>query len=98
MKKTADAIGAFGESKNILCPQCGKDVKMKLLRASNGLGAFGISVFNYSHDLFAICPECNALFGVDRTVSKVQARNTLDRYPDIPADSLTFQQVLPLKD
>ena len=97
MKKTADAIGKFGESKAITCPQCGKEVNMQMLRSSNGVGIFGISVLNYKHDLFAICPECASLFGVDRSVSKVEARDTLNLQADIPAESLTFQQVLPLK-
>lgn len=98
MKKTADAIGFFGESKDVACPHCGKTVKMQMLRSSNGIGAFGISVLNYKHDLFAICPECSALFGVDRKVSKVEARDTMNQYADIPAESLIFQQVLPIKD
>lgn len=98
MKKTADAIGFFGESKAVACPQCGKTVKMQMLRSSNGIGAFGISVLNYKHDLFAICPECSALFGVDRKVSRVEARDTMNQYVDIPAESLIFQQVLPIKD
>ncbi|MBQ1530033.1 MAG: hypothetical protein IIZ76_07105, partial [Clostridia bacterium] len=66
MKKTSDAIGFFGGSKPVACPNCGKTVNMQMLRSSNGIGAFGISVLNYRHDLFAICPECSALFGVDR--------------------------------
>ncbi len=98
MKKTADAIGFFGESKDVACPQCSKDVKMRVLRSSNGIGAFGISVLNYKHDLFAICPECSALFSVDPKVSRIEARDTMDQYADLPAESLTFQQVLPLKD
>lgn len=98
MKKTADAIGKFGESHVITCPHCGKEVKMQMLRSSNGVGIFNISVLNYKHDLFAICPECSALFGVDRKVSRIEARDTMNLYLDIPADSLTFQQVLPLKD
>lgn len=98
MKKTADAIGKFGESKAITCPHCGKEVNMQMLRSSNGIGMFNISVLNYKHDLFAICPQCSALFGVDRKVSRVEARDTMNLYLDIPADSLTFQQVLPLKD
>ena len=76
MKKTSDAIGFFGGSKPVACPNCGKTVNMQMLRSSNGIGAFGISVLNYRHDLFAICPECSALFGVDRKVSKVEARDT----------------------
>lgn len=98
MKKTADAIGKFGESKAITCPHCGKEVNMQMLRSSNGIGIFNISVLNYKHDLFAICPQCSALFGVDRKVSKVETRDTMNLHLDIPADSLTFQQVLPLKD
>ncbi len=95
MKKTSDAIGFFGGSKPVACPNCGKTVNMQMLRSSNGIGAFGISVLNYRHDLFAICPECSALFGVDRKVSKV---DTMNQYLDIPAESLKFQQVLPIKD
>lgn len=98
MKKTADAIGKFGESKPVACPQCGKTVKLQILRSSNGIGAFGISILNYRHDLFAICPECAALFGVDRSVSKVESRDTMHLLADIPAESLTYQQTLPLKD
>lgn len=98
MKKTADAIGKFGESHVIPCPCCGKDVRMQMLRSSNGVGIFNFSVLNYKHDLFAICPECGALFSVDRSVSRVEARDTMNLYLDIPADSLKFQQVLPLKD
>ena len=84
MKKTSDAIGFFGGSKPVACPNCGKTVNMQMLRSSNGIGAFGISVLNYRHDLFAICPECSAL--------------TMNQYLDIPAESLKFQQVLPIKD
>lgn len=98
MKKTVDAIGKFGESKAILCPQCGKEVQMQLLRSSNGVGIFGIGVLNYKHDLFAICPDCGALYGVDREVSRIEARDTLNLHADIPAEALTFQQVLPLND
>ena len=98
MKKTSDAIGFFGGSKPVACPHCGKTVNMQMLRSSNGIGVFGISVLNYRHALFAICPECSALFGVDRKVSKVEARDTMNQYLDIPAESLTFQQVLPIKD
>ena len=98
MKKTSDAIGFFGGSKPVACPNCGKTVNMQMLRSSNGIGALGISVLNYRHDLFAICPECSALFGVDRKVSKVEARDTMNQYLDIPAESLKFQQVLPIKD
>lgn len=98
MKKTADAIGKFGESEIVACPKCGKEVRMQVLRSSNGIGAFGISIFNYKHDLFAICPECCSLFGVDPKVAKVEGRDTLNLYADLPAESLTFQQVLPLKD
>ena len=82
MKKTSDAIGFFGGSKPVACPNCGKTVNMQMLRSSNGIGAFGISV----------------LFGVDRKVSKVEARDTMNQYLDIPAESLKFQQVLPIKD
>ncbi|MBQ8063687.1 MAG: zinc-ribbon domain-containing protein [Clostridia bacterium] len=98
MKKTADAIGKFGKSHPVACPHCGKEVNMQMLRSSNGVGIFNISVLNYKHDLFAICPECSALFGVDRKVSRIEARDTMNLYLDIPAESLTFQQVLPLKD
>ncbi|MBP5460386.1 MAG: zinc-ribbon domain-containing protein [Clostridia bacterium] len=97
MKKTADAIEKFCESRQVACPHCGKEVRMMMLRSSNGLGMFGVSVLNYKHDLFAICPDCGALYGVDRSVSKKQAKASADRYADIPADSLIFQQVLPLK-
>lgn len=96
MKKTADAIGFFGKSKLITCPKCGKDVQMKVLRSSNGIGIFGISFLNYKHDLFAICPECSALYNVDRKVSRIEARDTMNPEVDIPLDSLCFQQVLPL--
>ena len=97
MKKTADAIGTFGESTTLTCPQCGKDVNMKVLRSSNGIGLFGVSVYNYKHDLFTICPECCALFNVDADVSKDLAKGTDHLFLDIPAESLTFQQILPLK-
>ena len=73
MKKTSDAIGFFGGSKPVACPNCGKTVNMQMLRSSNGIGAFGISVLNYRHD-------------------------TMNQYLDIPAESLKFQQVLPIKD
>ena len=95
MKKTVDAIGKYGESGIVTCPHCGKEVRMMMLRSSNGIGAFGFGVLNYKHDLFAICPDCFALFGVAREVAKKQAKNTAGRYVNLPADSLTFQQVLP---
>lgn len=97
MKKTTDAIEKFGESRPVACPHCGKEVRMMMLRSSNGLGAFGVGVLTYKHDLFAICPDCGALYGVDRSVSKKQAKASSNRYADIPAESLLFQQVLPLK-
>ena len=97
MKKTADAIGIFGESNQIACPQCGNKVHMKVLRASNGVGLFGISLYNVNHDLFAICPKCAALFSVDRAISKTEAKETGKRFVDFSSAALTYQQTLPLK-
>lgn len=97
MKKTTDTIEKYGESLPVNCPHCGKNVKMQMLRSSNGIGAFNISVFNYKHDLFAICPECSALFGVDPDVAKTEAKMPAWQNADLPAESLVFQQVLPLK-
>ncbi len=97
MKKTADAIGNFGETKQITCPKCENAVHMQVLRASNGVGLFGISLYNVNHDLFTICPDCGALFSVDREVSKVEAKETNNQYVGIAAEDLTYQQTLPLK-
>lgn len=97
MKKLADTIGNYGETAIMECPHCNKNTKMKVLRASNGIGAFGVSLFNYNHDLFVICPECDALFGVDKAVAKEEAKSNFSNFVDVKASDLTFQQVLPLK-
>ena len=97
MKKTAEAIGNFGETNPIACPQCGKSVRMQVLRATNGVGLFGISLYNVNQDLFAICPQCDALFSVDRNVSKITAKEKGNQPVALMPDALTYQQTLPLK-
>ena len=43
MKIAADNIKDFGTTEAILCPRCGKNVFMQLLKATNGVGVFLLS-------------------------------------------------------
>lgn len=93
MKVTADSIGKFGVTKPITCPKCEKEVSMQVLRSNLGVGAFGVSVYNYKHDLFTICPECQGLFNVNEDVAKVEAKAEFglgEHVANVKPEDLTF--------
>ncbi len=94
MKLAADHIKNFGVTESITCPQCQKPVFMNILKASNGVGAFGISLYDYNHDLFVICPECMALYSVDREIAKRAGKEKSNNYSMINEGNITFIRTL----
>lgn len=96
MKLTSDTIQKFGSSTAIHCPQCGKMVSLDVLRASNGVGLFGISLFNYNYDLFGFCPECFALYAIKDEVTKTEAHQGHNHPTQITEEDLIYLQTLPV--
>lgn len=90
MKIAADSIKEFGNTESIKCPRCGETVYMNLLKASNGIGVFGISLLDYNCDLFAICPKCNALYSVDSDIAKRAGKAKSNNYSMVNEANITF--------
>lgn len=94
MKLAADHIRNFGVTEDIICPQCHKTVYMNILKASNGVGAFGISLYDYNHDLFVICPECMALYSVDHDIAERAGKEKSNNFTMINEGNITFIRTL----
>ncbi|MCR4747748.1 MAG: hypothetical protein K5836_04685 [Clostridiales bacterium] len=94
MHISADKIQEFGLTESIKCPRCGKDVYMKLLKATNGLGVFNVSLVNLNIDLFAICPECNSMFTVDDSIAKRAGKNNSNKFTMINDKNIKFLREL----
>ena len=94
MHISADKIQEFGLTESIKCPRCGKDVYMKLLKATNGLGVFNVSLVNLNIDLFAICPECNSMFTVDDSIAKRAGKNNSNQFTMINDKKIKFLREL----
>ncbi len=89
MKFSADNIKEFGTTEAIKCPKCGNTVYMNLLKATNGLGIFNVSLLTVNVDVFAICPSCSAMFAVDNKISnKLSAAQ--NNYTMINEKNITF--------
>ena len=94
MHISADKIQEFGATEEIKCPRCGKSVNMNLLRATNGLGVFNVSLVNLNVDLFAICPECNSLFAVDDSIAKRAGKSNSNNFMMVNEKNLKFLREL----
>ena len=80
MKLAADNIKEFGNTEDIICPKCGKHVYMNLLKATNGIGIFNVSLVNFNIDLFAVCPECSAMFKVRDDIAQRAGKEKSNNY------------------
>lgn len=96
MKVTKDTFEKYGKSTRVDCPKCGKHHSMVLYRGSNGLGAFGISLVNYNHNYFALCPNCGALYSLDDDALKENTKVGMYKVKDIDPSGLTYLQTLPI--
>ncbi len=94
MKFSADNIKEFGNTEDIVCPRCGKHVYMNLLKASNGLGVFNVSLINYNVDLFAICPECKSMFAVNKDIAARAGKEKSNNYSMVNEKNITFLKEL----
>lgn len=94
MHISADKIQEFGATEEIKCPRCGKAVNMNLLRATNGLGVFNVSLVNLNVDLFAICPECNSLFAVDDSIAKRAGKSNSNNFMMVNEKNIKFLREL----
>lgn len=90
MKIAADNIKEFGNTEDICCPRCGKHVYMNLLKATNGIGVLNVSLLDFNVDLFAICPECNSMFAVDKDIAKRAGKEKSNNYSMINEKNITF--------
>lgn len=90
MKIAADNIKEFGNTESITCPRCGKNVYMNLLKATNGLGVFNVALINFNVDLFAICPECNSMFAVDKDIAAKAGKEKSNNYSMVNEKNITF--------
>lgn len=73
-KISSDIVRKVDDKTPLVCPECGKEVHMKFIQSSMGLGVMGIPLYNYKYDIYAICPECHSLFAVDPDVAKVVSK------------------------
>ena len=94
MKLSVDKIEEYANSEAIVCPNCKKNVYMKLLRAENSLGVLNIPLLTVNTDVFAICPECSALFTLNKNIAKTAAKNKSNNFTMINDANLTFVRVL----
>ncbi|MBR6479274.1 MAG: zinc-ribbon domain-containing protein [Clostridia bacterium] len=90
MHLSADKIQEFGNTEAITCPKCGKSVYMNLLKATNGIGVFNVSLVNINTDLFAICPECQSLFSVNKDISKRATKSKSNNFTMVNEKNITF--------
>lgn len=89
MKIAADNIKEFGNTEDIICPKCGKHVYMNLLKATNGLGVFNVPLLTVNVDVFAICPECSAMFAVDNKISN-KMKGASNNYTMVNEKNITY--------
>lgn len=94
--KPTDKIREFGETVTIKCPECGKDVSMKVLRTSMGVGMLGYSLFNYKYGLFTICPECHSIFSVDDETATREGVRKRGEPVSLTPENLTLSQKINL--
>ena len=93
--RPTDKIREFGETVNITCPECGKEVSMKVLRTSMGVGVLGFSLYNYKYGMFTICPECHAMYNVDNETAEREGNKKRDDQVVLTPENLTLNQKIP---
>ncbi len=90
MKIAADNIKDFGTTEAIICPRCGKNVFMQLLKATNGVGVLNVPLLTFNVEVFAICPECSSMFAVNNDVAKKIGGGKTNKYSMINEKNITF--------
>ncbi len=90
MKIAADNIKDFGTTEAIVCPRCGKNVFMQLLKATNGVGVLNVPLLTFNVEVFAICPECSSMFAVNDDIAKKIGSGKTNKYSMINEKNITF--------
>ena len=96
MNFAADKIKLTDHKRELICPQCGESVVMKILKAKNGLGVKGINLHNIKSSAFCICPNCYSLFAMDETAGANLVDTGNKEY--LTEDKLIFIKQIPYED
>lgn len=96
MKLTDARVKQIKETQFIECEKCGKETNMTLYKTSLGLDPLTLAFATYKKGVFAICPECGALYEADLEMGEFVAKNVKQRYDRLTPNSMHYLQTLPI--
>ena len=70
MKFISDKMKENGTTELLVCPQCNEMVSMEIFRSSTGIGLLGMSFYDFKVEYITLCPNCGAMFSVDKDAVK----------------------------